>query len=280
MSLKFVITVCINNDIQLRQTIRCLKSIRQFHEEEEIYLLNDTDLEYFEKIKHHFSSFNKIKIIPSYKKGLGEQQVFYFILENTDIEENDTVVYIHDSVIILKSFDEALKVEELKFIWYFSCHRILWDYIVENHKPYDVENGILTHTQGIIDRLNNHFNRNRDFLEWALDAMKNKDKWVGCFGYMCIVKKWALRKLDEEIPFAKKFLKFAGRRDRIINESVFSLICNYKYSVEKCIETFDGLYFDGYYCSLRDNDKPVENIEDELRWISKGDYIGKLSFER
>ena len=278
MSLVFVITIFIQNDVQLRQVLRCVKSIREFHTEH-IYLLNETESEYFETIKHHFTCFDNLTIFSNHRKGLGELQVFHFILDCPFINENDNVVYIHDSTILLKSFHETSNVKDLKFLLYFTNH-IYWDYLYEEQTPYNVENGVITHTDSIADYLKKHYNQNPVFLEWALDSLKNMGKWVGCFGYMCIIKKQALRQMDQQVPFATTFLTFPGKINRIIIESIFSLICNYYYSLQHCIQSLDGLYFDGNHNSIRGANTPVEEIEDPLIWCFKGDYIGKISFGR
>ena len=80
MSLVFAITIFIENDVQLRQALRCIKSVREFHTEH-IFLLNETEGKYFETIRHHFTCFENLTIFSNHRKGLGEQQVFYFILD-------------------------------------------------------------------------------------------------------------------------------------------------------------------------------------------------------
>lgn len=279
MPLVFVITIFIQNDVQLRQALRCINSVRKFHSEH-IYLLNETGGEYFETIRHHFTCFDNLTIFSNHRKGLGELQVFHFILDCPIINEEDNVIYIHDSTILFNSFHEASNVSDLKFIWYFTNHRVQWDNLYEEQKPYNVENGIITHTDSIADYLKKHYNQNPDFLKWALDSLKNKEKWVGCFGYMCIYKKKALRQMDQQIPFATTFLTFPGQRNRVINESIFSLICNYFYSVQHCIDSLDGLYYDGVKYTARGKHTPIEGINDPLFWVIKGDYLGKISFGR
>lgn len=282
MCLVFVITVCIRNDVQLRQLEHCIKSIRRFHTER-IFLLDETEEETFiETIKHQFTCFENENIIihKSPKKGLGELQVFQFILDCLEICEDDNVVFLHDSTVIFQSIQETVHIKDLQFIWYFTSHRIYWDNIVEEQTPYNIENGIISHTDCIVDCLKKHYYQNPFFLVWALDALKNKEKWVGCFGYMCIIKKKELFRMNQVVPFTHTFLTFSGRRHRIMNESVFSLICNYFYSHQQCIQSLDGLYFDGNYGSIRGKDLPVEENKDALIWCIKGDYIGKISFAR
>ena len=52
-------------------------------------------------------------------------------------------------------------------------------------------------------------------------------------GLMCIIKKSFLEKINNLIPFADKFLELdkfieiTKRRHRIVNESLFSLLCHY-----------------------------------------------------
>jgi hypothetical protein len=97
---------------------------------------------------------------------------------------------------------------------------------------------------------------------------------------MCIIKKRSLRELDKIIPFTKQFLNINTREGRIINEDIFSLICNYYYSLQQCVDSYDGLYHDGINHSYREKYSRVEGIEDTLWWVCKGDYMGKISFGR
>lgn len=279
MSLHFVITLCIRNEVHLRQALRCLDSIRQFHQDP-IYILNDTEKDFFETIQPFFVKYDNVKFLPAYKKGLGELQVFSFIMNFSEIQENDNVVYLHDSTIMFSPFHETINVQELQFIWYYTHHRLHWDGITQPQTPYNIENNIHTHTDLIAHYLKKHYTDNQTFLSWALDSLKNKEKYVGCFGLMCVLKKQSLRKLNETVPFINKFMEFSTRMERVINEDIFSLICNYFYSMQHCIQSYDGLYFDPIENYYRSKHTPVYGIEDPLTWSCKGDRLGKISFER
>ena len=75
-------------------------------------------------------------------------------------------------------------------------------------------------------------------------------------------------------------MEFSTRMERVINEDIFSLICNYFYSIQHCIQSYDGLYFDPIENYYRSKHTPVYGIEDTLTWLCKGDRLGKISFER
>ena len=279
MTFHFVITLCIKDDIQLRQALRCLDSIRKLHQNA-IYILNDTEEEMFETVKHHFVKYNNTYFRQSYKKGLGEQQVFQFIMDCSDIQENDNVIYLHDSTILFLPFSNTVETKDLQFLWYYSQHRFHWDTIYQEQTPYNIEHKIHTHTDLLAHHLNKYYTKNPYFLSWALDSLKNKEKYVGCLGYMCIIKKRSLRELDKTVPFIKEFLNFNTKKGRIINEDIFSLICNYYYSLHQCIHSYDGLYYDGIDSAYRCKETLVEGIEDQLLWVCKGDCMGKISFGR
>lgn len=279
MTIIFIITVFMQNPIQLEQVIRCLRSIRKYHREQ-IIILNDTEDYYYENIKHNFDEFENITVIHNKKRGLGELQVFQFILDCDKIEKDDNVIYLHDSCVVLKSFEKAQNIQDMRFIMHFTNHIKEWGTIIEEQTPYNVENKIITHVDAIDNYLKKYFWQNPHFFDWALDATKNREKWVGCFGYMCIVKKRELQELNKVIPFAKTFTNFKGRRDRIINESIFSLICNYFYGKTLCEQSFDGLYYDGVNCYTRGKNTYLEDTNYPLYWCIKGDYVGKISFNR
>jgi hypothetical protein len=277
MNINFIVTTCIKNEIHSNQLIRCLNSIRKYHSDNIIYLINDSDSLYDIFLNNLINSFNNVKLIPSYNKGCGEQQIFKFILDCHDIDNNDNVIYIHDSVILKRSFDNISDIDDIKFIWHFTNHRIHWDNIFEEKTPYNINNHIITHSDLINHYLAKYFNLYPDFVNYALYMMNNKDKWVGCMGYKCIINKKCLINMNDIINFSDIFLKFNTRRERIVNESIFSIICHYIFPNINFENSYGGLYYDGF----TDNIGAKKQTEfDNLTLLGENKYIQKISFSR
>jgi hypothetical protein len=277
MNFCFIITTCVKTQIHSNQLLRCLNSIQKYHQSSIIYLINDSDSYYDFFFNNLINTMNNIKLIPSYNKGCGEQQIFKFILDCDNININDNVVYLHDSVILRRELDNISDIDTVKFIWHFTNHRIHWDTIIEERTTYNVDNNIITHSDLINHYLIKYFNTNNDFLNYALYMMQNKNMWVGCMGYKCIINKKCLIEMNKSLNFADIFLKFNTRRERIINESIFSIICHYLFPYINFENSYGGLYYDG----ITDNPGAKKQLgSDNLILLGENKYIQKISFNR
>lgn len=287
MSFHFIITTSIRNELQSRQLIRCIDSIRKYHELNNIFIINDSDdsIDFLDSFFNNLiQNYSNVKIFPSYNKGCGEQQVFKFILDCKDIDISDNVVYIHDGVIINKEFDHVNDIKDIKFIWHFTNHRPHWDIITYERTQYNIDNNIINHTDLINHYINKYYSDDqllgeeaKDFKQYALDLMINKNKWVGCQGFMCIINKDSLIKMNNKINFNEIFLKFVTRIERVVNESIFSIICHYCYPDIDFSNSYDGLYYDGVYGPVRQG---YETGFDNLKWFFTGNYMSKIGFGR
>lgn len=276
MSFIFIVTTCVINEIHKNQLTRCVSSIRNFHSNK-IYLINDSKSDHDDFLNNFVETNENIKLIPSYNKGCGEQQIFKFILDCDEINENDNVIYLHDSVIVKKEFDNIMDIKTLKFMWHFTNHRIHWDNIIEERTKYNIDNNIITHTDLIKHNLIKHYTSIPHFLNFALHMADNKHKWVGCMGFMCVINKECLIKMNSVINFANIYLKFNTRRERIVNESTFSIICHYLLSNTNFEDSYDGLYYDGFV----DNPGARKELDaDDLKLLGENEYIKKISFAR
>ena len=86
---------------------------------------------------------NIFRIIESYNKGSADQQVFKVLLD-TDLF--DKAVFIQDSMLLNKKLENIDNIDNIKFIWHFTNHRIHWDIIKEPRSEYNTANNIVTHT--------------------------------------------------------------------------------------------------------------------------------------
>ena len=107
--------------------------------------------------------------------------------------------------------------------------------------------------------------------------MNNKNLWVGCMGYKCIINKDCLINMNKSINFSDIFLQFNTRRERIVNESIFSIICHYLFPNTNFENSYGGLFYDG----ISDNPGARKDVGfDNLVLLGENNYIQKISFNR
>lgn len=272
--ISFIISTCIRNELHLNQLKRCISSIIFFHKDSNIYLIDDSDEEYNLIVKNTIINVNNITIIDSIKKGSADQQVFKVILNSND--QSTHYIIMQDSMFLNRMFNNIDSIDTIKFLWHFTNHIIDWDKIIEPQNDFNVANNIKTHTDLIKYNLINNYCEDAKFLQYSLDCLQNKNKWVGCFGNCCIVTKKAIEILNKNTKFVDKFIYNNTNRERRMNESIFSIICHY-YLPQEYKNSYDGLYYDGINVNKYSN---VKTGFDELKYCCKNTYISKISFDR
>jgi hypothetical protein len=276
MSFGFIIPTCIKNDIHLRQLKRCIASIRKFYENIKIILIDDSDIQYTEQIKDFFINDNNVFIKKSIIKGSADQQVFKVLLET---ELFDKAVFIQDSM-ILNAKLENIEDINLKFIWHFTNHRFHWDVIKEPKTEYNIINNIITHSDLIRHNIIRDYKDNIDFQNYAINKLENKSEWSGCFGSLCIIDKKTLTLLNNNTDFVNKFIGSTSNRNRRANESIFALICHFKFPEQNYEESYDGLYYDGITHGGEQSMVFKSTGFDQLSWCAVHNYLSKVSFNR
>ena len=257
----FIIPTCCKSKIHKSQLIRCIESIRKYYDNI-IILINDGD-----NIDNIKEKYKNLYIIESLNKGSADQQVFKVFQENELI---DKMIYIQDSMILNQKLPDIKNID-LQFIWHFTNHRKHWDIIIEPNSKNK------SHTEFIIECLDNYYINNKNFNLYAKKKLKNKDDWCGSFGSCCIISKKYLKILNENVNFIDIFIEFNNNRLRRVNESIFSLICHYTFPNINFEKSLDGLYYDGI--TPPKNTNKLTNF-DNLRWCCQKKYISKISFNR
>jgi hypothetical protein len=266
----FIVPCCIRNDLHLAQLKRCLSSIKEFHPDSHIILIDDSDEKYDLKTCLAINLVDiKVEILKSFKKGSADQQVPWVFVNHAPFNK---LVYIQDSMLINKPLN--LQLQDLqdcpRFLLYFTNHRVHWDIIQEQELA-------VNHTGLIRYYLLKDYSENKEFLQYALNSLERKDKWVGAFGNMCIATKEMFIYMDSRVKFLDKFMEYTSNRQRRVNESIFSLICHYCYPEVDFSKSLDGLYYDGFTVnSFSGTDTGFDN----LTWCYKGEYLSKVSFNR
>lgn len=270
----FIIPICIQNELHMTQLKRCIHSIRQFHEKNRIFLLNDSYDEYDKKVSECFHDDGRIIIYKSIVRGSADQQAFHFFLQNI---EDDIAIILQDSMILNKPLDNIDGKTGIQFLWHFTNHVYDWDTIKEPVNEFNIQHNIKSHTDFIRYHLHKKYKQNGDFILFAEHALIHKNTWCGCFGNCCIIHKDALIEMNNKVHFSTCFLFDTSNRERRANETIFSLICHYTFPNVDFTQSYDGLYFDGIHVN------PYSNMSsgfDNLVWCCKKNYVSKISFMR
>jgi len=234
----FIIPVCIKDNDRKTLFLECLKSIRTFYKDNYIILIDDGewDLNKIDEIK----TINNIHIVKSLYKGGGEFQCCYELIKT---DKFDKAIFFKDGMILKKAFNT--NNINLKWLWHFTNHRVHWDIIKEPVSEFNKINNIVTHTDIIKYHINNTYTSNSEFQKFALNYLKNKEKWVGCCGGMCVIDKKTINLIENKVKFIDNFNKSTSRRERMVNETIFSLLCYYCLPEILFEDSYEGLYYDG-----------------------------------
>jgi hypothetical protein len=275
----FLVPSCIRNEIHAKQLERCINSIRYFHRENTIYIINDSDDEKDIIYTNVSEKYNNIIIIKSEYRGAGETNCFKFILENEKEVSEKNYFIMHDSMLLNEKLINIDCINNIQFLWHFTNHIIDWDNIVEEKTDYNIINNIKSHTDLLRHHIIRDYSCNAKFKNFALDLLENKNKWCGCMGFCCITNKKTIKYMNNIVPFIDNFLQSTNRnrRNRIVNESLFSIICHFIYQDINFKDSYDGLYYDGIQINSYAT-KPCGF--DNLQYLGRNKYISKISFSR
>jgi len=268
----FIIPTCIKNKLHLNQLHRCIDSVRKFHKDNKIILINDSDDNY--DLKSLFINDNNIFIENTLNKGSADQQLFKVFLEK---DTNDKAFFMQDSMLLNSPLDNIENIKGIKYIWHFTNHALHWDNIHEPKTEFNIDNNIITHTDLIRYRLLTNYNDNNDFINFALDSLNSKNKWCCCFGSCCIIDRETLMYINSQTNFINKFVDATSNRDRRANETIFALICHYYFPEINFQNSYDGLYYDGIH---ENPESGTDTGFDNLVWCCKRKYVSKISFNR
>jgi hypothetical protein len=274
MPFGFIISTSIRTNIHLNQLHRCISSVKKYHPDNDIIIINDSNDNY--NLEIELKKYDKLHIIKSLKKGSGDQQTFK-VLSETNLF--DKAVILQDSMLLNKKLENIDEINSVMFLWHFTNHRVHWNNIREPTSQYNIDNNIITHTDLIAHHVLTYYNAHPSFQIFALKSLLRMDKWCGCFGPTCIIDKETLLKLNKEVNLIDIFPNSTSNRDRRTSESIFALICHYVFPNIDFENSYDGLYYDG-------NDKVNLNLSgtatgfDDLKWFKVRNYFSKIAFNR
>lgn len=189
MSLGFIILRHVNNVNVDKYWIKCYNSIRTFHPDAPIMIIDDnSNPDCLTAITMH-----NTKLIQSEYPGRGELLPYYYYLQN---KISDVVVILHDSVFINRAVD--FSTDSYKAIWDFEHN---WDQIADETRMIDAFNDKLL----------------KSFYE-------NKAAWKGCFGGMTIITHEYLTKLNQRFDISKLLPYVRTRHNRMSFERVIAVL--------------------------------------------------------
>ena len=272
--ISFIVSVYIQTDTQLKVLINCINSILTFHNDSNIYLLNNSNTNYTLIIEDLIKNNSNIYLCKPKIDGSCENQRFNLI--NSINDNASHYILIHDSMIINEKFEDLDEIKDVKFLMHFTNHRLHWNIITYEQDEFNIKNKIITHTDLIRFYINKDFNNDKDFNNYANNALDNMNLWVGCYGTNCIITKKCFEFLNEKCNFSEIFINYNLQKERRSMESIFSLICHY-YIPQDYEKSYDGLYFDGINVNPYAF-KPT-GIDDSVYGI-RTKHISKITFNR
>ena len=139
----FIIPSYCEDDIHLTQLLRCLNSIRRFHPNNTILVIDD-----YSKVNldDKLSSFDNIKVIKSFVKGAGDM-VTFDVFRKTKLFKK--AVIFQDSMTLESEQVNIEDIEDISYIWYFTNHRLYWHIIPEPKNEYNIKNNINVHDDAV-----------------------------------------------------------------------------------------------------------------------------------
>lgn len=278
MSLSFVVTSYVQNDIQLRQLQRCINSIVNYSNYNYLYIISNSIDYDLNLLNNLFKDINNIVIMEGNNKKAAAGNAYELILSLND--GSDYYCVFQDSMVLNKKIKDISYINDVQFLWHFTCNRNIWNNYSLLDKndviPEAVDNNFKNYTDLLRYHFINYCNKDEGLVKYALHALNNMDIWCGCFGVCSIIKKETLKYLEDKCGIVTYLKRARNPFDRTIEENVFAIVCHY-YLPQNYENSFDGLYYDGITIN-RNNGTPVG--VDGLIYAAQNEYISKILFGR
>ena len=230
-----ILTYCQSQD-QLNTLKRNIEYIQRYHPEAPIVVLNDHSP--FEIFLHNSEL---LTLVETKHPGSAEVAPFLYYRDNKFAER---MIFLHDSMLLMRPLTD-LHTIDISFLWHFTAHRLWWNKIEEPKNTYNIKHEIRTHDDLIQHLVKLVFDDSKSFVQYFKQIYSNKDKWVGCFGLMCIISHDFLCQLEQKTQFCKLASFITDRRRRCAAESIFAIACQFTAQTTTPFSSYDGLYYDG-----------------------------------
>ena len=244
----FIVLRHVNNIITGNAWKMCYESIRYFHSEVPIVIIDDfSDYSYID-VKYEQKLYNTT-IIKSEFKGRGELLPYIYYLKFNFF---DTAIIIHDSIILNSSFTN--------YVYDVNYYRMLWHF---DHRYDDVEIEL-----NALKQLKNS--------EKLIDFYNKKNDWVICFGAMSIIKYQYLKYIDDLFDISRLIDVIKCRKDRQGFERIIAVILQFQYQEQKtCFGNIGdfcpwGINMDDYiYLKYIDKDSFIHKLPVHKIWFGR-----------
>jgi len=272
----FIIPSYCSSELHGLQLKRCIKSIREHHDNK-IFLIDDySDYD----INLYISEFDNIEIIESQVKAGGDMVTY---LNFSQIDGFKNAVIIQDSMTLEHALENITYIDTIKHIWYFTNHRLHWHKIKEADTEYNRKNNIKVHDDLMMDCIKKMIDK-EEFREWAINIYPKKEKWSGSIGCQSVIDKNFLTELDEKTGIIDILSKMNDNRLRRVAESLFPLACQFIVG-DSIVETsYDGIYYDGVHKQPGNKHINTNTIglgDNGTVWqVCKNKYFSKVTFNR
>ncbi len=231
----FIIPSRCTENIHRCALVKCIKALRVFFPDTKIVIIDDGSIPPLK------STTDKIKIEKSLFPGAAEFLPYYHWFHKKYFKK---AMILHDSMIMCRPYQDLAKIENVKFLWNFTCD------VKEEQTEYNIEH------DDLIKHLVNTYNKKEKFIEFFNDIYDKRDDWYGCFGAMSIMTLDFLEKLQKETGVLDMIPQVNTRRRRMALESFFSIAC--QYSLGSRPDSYSNFYdgkakrrlYDGYFNKL------------------------------
>lgn len=169
--------------------------------------------------------------------GAGELIPYYrFSQEKWKSNLDDKMIFLHDSMFLIRPFTTEELSGDIRFLWHFEQHQYDDDARI---------NGLLAHMNNSAELVNMN---------------SQKHIWNGCFGIASICSLSEIKQLEDKyLLFSKGILLTKNRDDRMAMERIFGLLCFHSglVNLEKC--SVFGKIHDYHGCWQADYEWQMKN---------------------
>lgn len=236
MTFGFIIASCIREKIHLVSLNECIKSIRTFHSNNIIVIMDFTNNKELENIA---ISDNPDVIFELHTEHVPADMLFFHYFKAN--KYFDKAILLQDSMRLNMEMNVD-DIHDIKYLWYFTNHRVHWSIIKEPVTEFNVKNNIISHDDLNMYIINNM--QDNTFKEYCLTTYYHKNEWCGCFGTCCIITHDFINKLDDKTGIIHIQKQMHDNRLRRSIESIFSLAVQFV-TGRNMEDAYDGLYYDG-----------------------------------
>jgi hypothetical protein len=180
------------------------------------------------------------EVIYSEWNGAGEILPYYYFMKH---KWADRMIFIHDSMFLVRPFTEDELSDSVRFHWYFLNKN--------DDRKYPTYLSILSNSSLLID------------------YMKQLSSWKGCFGATCMIDLSIVQGLEEKYGlFSRLVMALRTRSDREMFERIFGMILFYEGHVtdQRCSNFGNILEYPGAF------ESQVLNIESASHKIIQANY--------